>query len=452
MIDDFDIMYDSITPLWSLSGQEIVEAMSSVQVYPDSELWNCHFAGRTGKTDCTHRWRTNDRHIGQLFNQLLGDFTAVLPDVKLLVNHLDEPRVIFPAKQTPSGGKPGVEHRDLSKTPTWDALVQVCAKPQGENASVTKPDVESFGLPFVQDVSSSKDICKHPSYRHMHGMLMSPTSFRLIEGMVPVLSTGSLSTMGDILIPSPAYIESRFVYENKHDVDWSKKRNNLYWAGSTSGGVAKDSQWRNFHRQRFVSLAQSLDEKRHIYLGDRGGLVQRVTSSFLNSKLFDVAFTKIFSCMGGTCRQQSLFYRMKPWADKDEALRSRLAFDLDGNGISGRWYKLVASKSAPLKQTIIREWHDDRLLPWVHFIPVSPGMEELPELVTYLTSSHQGRQVARDIADRGRAWFSQALRDVDMRVYIYRLVLELARLQDPKRLAFSETNLTRSSSSHGRPV
>jgi hypothetical protein len=133
-----------------------------------------------------------------------------------------------------------------------------------------------------------------------------------------------------------------------------------------------------------------------------------------------------------------LLYRLKAWAHKDAALQSRLTFDLDGNGISGRWYKMVASKSAPLKQSIVREWHDDRLLPWVHFIPVSLGMEELPELVMYLTSTEKGQQMAKAVADRGREWFSQGLRDVDMSVYIYRLLLELARLQDPERESRSQ--------------
>ncbi|PNP39487.1 hypothetical protein TGAMA5MH_08505 [Trichoderma gamsii] len=219
--------------------------------------------------------------------------------------------------------------------------------------------------------------------------------------MIPVLSTGSLSTMGDILFPSPAYTESEFIYNDTHDPDWSEKHNNVYWAGSTSGAFATDSHWKDYHRHRFVSLVQMLDKKEYTYLADNRGLVQRVASSFLNSRLFDVAFTKIYQCAKVACHEQSFFYRLKAWADKDAAFQSRLTFDLDGNGISGRWYKMVASKSAPLKQTIIREWHDDRLLPWVHFIPVSLGMEELPELVMYLTSTEKGQQMAKEIADRG---------------------------------------------------
>ncbi|KAM0250886.1 hypothetical protein ACHAQJ_008464 [Trichoderma viride] len=440
IIDDFDIMYESIIPLWSLSGQQISQAMKDVQLTSGNEVWTCKFSGQTtGKTDCAHQWRSYDRNLSRLFNMLMGDIKGVLPDVEFLVNHLDEPRVFFPKAQGQSEQISSVRLKDLSHTPTWDSLVQYCNKNERKDTAMTESTVNSFGLPFIQDASYSRDICKHPNYRLMHGLFMSPTSFRLIEGMVPVLSTGSPSTMGDILFPSPAYIESEFVYSEKHDLDWSDKANNVYWAGSTSGGFAKDSRWESYHRQRFVTLVQMLDETEHAYLADKEGVVQRVTSYFLNSRLFDVAFTRIFQCAKRPCREQSSFYRMKGWADKDQALRSRLAFDLDGNGISGRWYKMVASKSVPLKQTILREWHDDRLLPWVHFVPVSLGMEELPELVMYLTSTNQGQQRAKEIADRGRKWFSEALRDVDMGIYVYRLLLELARVQDPTRPALSRT-------------
>ncbi|KAM4066137.1 glycosyl transferase family 90 domain-containing protein [Hirsutella rhossiliensis] len=251
----------------------------------------------------------------------------------------------------------------------------------------------------------------------MHGLLISPTSFPLIEGLLPVLSTGSLSNMGDILYPSPAYTEAEFRYAEAHDTEWDGKRNNLYWAGSTTGGFAADGQWRDFHRQRFVT---------------------RVKSSFLNIRLFDVAFTRIFQCGRKYCKEQTAHYKIKPWVDKDRALGSRLVFDVDGNGISGRFYKLLASRSTPLKQTLLREWHDERLRAWVHYIPISQSMEELPALVLYLTSTTAGQRWAREIAEQGREWYSKALRDVDMAIYTSRLLLELARLQDPERPAVAE--------------
>jgi hypothetical protein len=120
---------------------------------------------------------------------------------------------------------------------------------------------------------------------------------------------------------------------------------------------------------------------------------------------------------------------------REEAFKYTLTFDLDGNGHSGRFYRLLNSRSLPLKQTVFREWHDERLQPWLHYVPISLGMDDLPEVVRYLADEDEGRQVAAMLAERGRKWSLRALRPVDQAIYLFRLMLELARLQDPDRPA-----------------
>ncbi|KAF9893318.1 hypothetical protein FE257_011750 [Aspergillus nanangensis] len=61
-------------------------------------------------------------------------------------------------------------------------------------------------------------------------------------------------------------------------------------------------------------------------------------------------------------------------------------------------------------------------------------MEELPEIVRYLSSEY-GQGMANEVAENGHVWFSQAFRLVDLTIYLYRLLLELARLQDVERPA-----------------
>ncbi|KHN96537.1 glycosyltransferase family 90 protein [Metarhizium album ARSEF 1941] len=419
IVDDFDAMYSSIAPFWALSGLQVRQAMREMRESAYGDVWTCTYSSKSGHTGCTHPWRDFDRYTAQLFNQHVpGGIPAAVPDVEFLVNHLDEPSVLLPR---PVSGAGGIRETQLSERPIWARLVQHCDAERQQGGQET---THASGLPFVRNKSADMDLCRHREYEHMHGLFMSPTSMRLLEGMAPVLSTGAPSTMGDILFPSPAYTEDRFAYRPEHDVGWDAKRNNLYWTGSTTGGFASaESQWSRFHRQRFVGLAQNL----------AGG--RRLDSSFLNSRLYDVAFTGVLAGDRGPLRQQTFAYRTRPWEDANAALRSRLVFDLDGNGISGRWYRLLASGSAPLKQTLLREWHDDRLVPWVHYVPVSQGMDELPELVAFLTSSPRGEQLARRIAGQGAEWFRQALRREDMSVYLYRLLLELARLQDPERPA-----------------
>ncbi|KAM0229425.1 hypothetical protein ACHAPO_009968 [Fusarium lateritium] len=359
-----------------------------------------------------------------MFNSTLMNATR-LPDVQFLVNHIDEPRVLDYSTQDRKITVANHGHKSV-----WDLATKSCGSVH--NGKKEGDDINTFGMPFVTNVTSSQDLCHNLEYNDRHGLISSPVSFRPIRGPLPVLSTGTLSTMRDILFPSPAYTETEFIYDETSDVEWDQKRNSLYWAGSTTGGYATDTNWQHFHRQRFVDKAQNRG-KRNYYLRIKDGVTKRVTSSFLNGRLFNVAFTRIFQCERKSCRDQDAYFGTNSWVDKDEALKSKLAFDIDGNGISGRFYKLLASRSVPLKQTLLREWHDDRLVPWLHYVPVSQGMEELPELVSYLTLTKSGQRIAKEIAVNGREWYARAFRESDLGLYMYRLLLEVSRLQDPER-------------------
>ncbi|KAF5700152.1 glycosyltransferase family 90 [Fusarium mundagurra] len=432
LIDEFDSLYQTISPFWRLSGSQVLDAMHQAKSLPGSDLWLCTFSGTSSTRKCSHSYRTFDRHISRMFNNILANFTG-LPDVTFLVNHIDEPRVIYqPSSEASSPQDRRITVEDRSRQPIWDLMTKNCGLEEREVED--QDNINTFGLPFVTNISSAQDLCQHPEYSASHGFMMSPVSFRPIHGLVPIFSTGKLSAMSDILIPSPAYTEQEFIYNELRDVDWGRKRDSLYWAGSTTGGFALDTHWQLFHRQRFVKLVQNLrTNKSYHYLRTKGGVVQKVKSSFLNGRLFDVTFTRIFQCHRKACKDQDAYFDTKSWVDKDKALKSALTFDIDGNGISGCYYKLLASKSVPMKQTLFQEWHDDRLIPWLHYVPISQSMEELPELVFYLTSTASGREVARQIAERGRQWHARAFREVDMGLYVYRLLLEMARLQDPQR-------------------
>ncbi|KAI0975555.1 hypothetical protein F4678DRAFT_274518 [Xylaria arbuscula] len=433
IIDEFDIITEGIAPFFRLSGKEVLEAISLVYDEPGHDLWQCTMSGRPAKTQCIQYEGENDIWTEYVFDRITERIPATL-NLNFLHNNLDEPSVLIPPlSQKPA--KPIIT--DLQGQHAGDILTKYCSFRKRRTSAKQASPLETYGLPFVTDHKSALDVCAHPEYNEMHGLLTSPSSLYLIEALVPVLSTGAPTVMGDILIPSWAYVyDPRFSYQEDHDVDWEKKWNNLYWAGSTTGGLGHPGQWQNLQRHRFVELAQNLKHRSFLYLREKGGVISRVASSFLNGRLYDVTFTSVVQCETKACKEQRQYFVTKPWASGDQPYRSRLVFDVDGNGISGRYYKLLASKSLPLKQTIIREWHDERLLPWVHYIPVSQSLEELPELVFYLTSTENGQKRAKEIADNGHRWYSQALREVDVVIYMYRLFLELQRLQDPDRPAW----------------
>jgi len=105
--------------------------------------------------------------------------------------------------------------------------------------------------------------------------------------------------------------------------------------------------------------------------------------------------------------------------------------DVDGNSYSARWRSFLRSTSTPLKATIYAEWHDDRLTPWVHFVPFDSSYMDIYGVVDYFLRGHDAE--ARRIADEGRDWAEAVLRNEDMVVYVWRLLLEYARVVDDKR-------------------
>ena len=152
-------------------------------------------------------------------------------------------------------------------------------------------------------------------------------------------------------------------------------------------------------------------------------------------ELYDVKFTAIIQCDDAACDEENQFFQPGQRENQTSLYKSRFVFDLDGNSFSGRYYSLLSSRSLVLKQTIFQEWHDDRLFPWVHYVPISMSMEELPEVVRYLALSKAGGALAKQIADEGRQWRQRALRREDFGIYWFRLILEYARLMDRRRPA-----------------
>ncbi|KAL2179774.1 uncharacterized protein P884DRAFT_290053 [Thermothelomyces heterothallicus CBS 202.75] len=427
IVDEFDMISESVSPFWRLGGKEVAQIMDEAYDTAGIDLWLCSFSGATAETSCSHPVRKFDRHIGDLFNSLLGDLPGVLPDAKFLVNHLDEPRVLIP----PGSGPPSPDKKetlsvtDFAERPTWDAITKYCGASRVDRGRGRRspppppppPPVETYGLPLVTNLSAALDLCAHPEYAETHGLFRAPASFRLIEGLVPVLSTGKPSTMSDIPFPSPAYVvEPEFRYEPSDDVPWSRKSDHLYWAGSTTGGSAP--------------------------------AIRATRTGFLNTRLYRACATRIFQCRpGAVCRRERAHLRGRArWARQaaGAALRARLVLDLDGNGISGRFRRLLASRSCVLKQTVLREWWHGGggggsgdggglVVPWVHYVPVSVGMGELPELVAWFLGTDRGREAARRVGEEGARWSARAMRDVDFKIYLWRLVLELARLADVTR-------------------
>lgn len=432
IIDDFDSIDEGIRPFWSMSGEEVLSIMREVEEADGARLWGCKIQHGQWVEPC----------MEGAMRSLLNSFQAHIPDVKLFFNGQDEPRLLSTAAVNESQQWTETTHRNV-----WADLNEPCDSPGNMVKRGGRPPIETQGIPFIQDPLDAIDICKHPENENLHGLWMAPSNWIVTPATVPIMSPGRPSTMGDLLFPAAAYTQDRYMYDASKDMPFENKTAGLYWVGSTTGNyVANETApevWQQFHRQRFVRFANGIGwegEKPEAYLfyNDTTEVWEPMSpDEALNTKpLYHVRFSNFVQCGEEACHSEEEYFQdvKTDWAPVEESLSYTLTMDLDGNGHSGRYYQLLGSRSLPLKQTVLKEWHDDRLVAWSHYVPVTLGLEDLPEIVRFFTEEEKGRLLAERLAEMGRIWHARALRPVDMAVYLYRLILEIARLQDIGRL------------------
>lgn len=172
--------------------------------------------------------------------------------------------------------------------------------------------------------------------------------------------------------------------------------------------------------------------------------------TWLNSNS-EVAFVNLI-CFPGTgdehCPYTKPYYTIKPVMSMREQYAYKFLPDIDGNSFSGRYRGFLRSTSLPIKATIYSEWHDSRLVPWLHFVPMDNSFVDIYGILDYFIGTGIAQHVegsetpivegahdeqAKKIADAGKEWAERVLRKEDMQVYVMRLFLEYARICDDLR-------------------
>lgn len=140
--------------------------------------------------------------------------------------------------------------------------------------------------------------------------------------------------------------------------------------------------------------------------------------------LFNLKFTTISHCESNCDSQNRFFGGEAEVEEPSKAWNYRYLLDMDGWAYSGRFYSFMNSKSLPFKLSLFREWHQDILVPWVHYVPLNKDADEILELIRYFEQDPTGSAIAQSIAAEGRSWAKRSLRNSDMEVYMFRLLLE----------------------------
>lgn len=246
-----------------------------------------------------------------------------------------------------------------------------------------------------------------------------------------------MSAFRDILIPCPCYAAHPVV--QRDPIPLLENKPIMYWRGSSTGGEASRFTWKSGHRERFVAFIQSLQHTASVLETGRSfgsnmeGLNKKQIRLFKD--VFDVHMGAYIQCDRESCKDMERVLGPSDIEPEDISSNYQHLFDIDGNSMSVRFYRLLSRQAVVLKQTWFQEWHDERLVPWAHYVPVSMTMEELPALINFLVNDPTGKRLSVEISQAGSSWSREVLREIDMSIYIYRLLLEMANLFDLSNVA-----------------
>ncbi|KAM0333207.1 hypothetical protein ACHAQA_001867 [Verticillium albo-atrum] len=375
----------------------------------------------------------------------------------------------------------------------WDLVRKACepGSPSRDVAAVKEfkslPTLPyDWGAPFTQkgyvhNFTRSADLCVQPHLRALHSDFVEPFDVKTTQDLIPIFTGGKLAVNNDILLPSTAYLDGENVNRIAQLLGpmWKDKNDKLVFRGIASGGRSDNSPWEHFHRHRLVEMLNGTAVRQmELDATARGNTfdfppveyynTERRRSKKLGAWLsqFASAGFSMFACGDEAILQEEPCAALAPHirgaatkkgkpAPADFVAKYIPLVDRERGegGVAGRFRHTLLSTSVPLKATVYAEWHDDRLVPWLHFVPLDNSFRDLYRVLDYFTDgdaekdekdagmwgrvgigrTRRGDKAARWIAESGRAWAARVLRREDMRLYVWRLLLEWARVCDENR-------------------
>ncbi|KAG8625476.1 hypothetical protein KVT40_007227 [Elsinoe batatas] len=479
----FDRIHDDLNPFWAIAPLEIRRSASE---------WPFRISVRNGNV--TKR-NDENRPWMHLWAHEISQVMEHLPDIDIAINEMDESRIVVPWEDIkgymevegksrriqPAGeiirnysttiipdgeSVPPIDWALVGSGPYWDLAVRGC-HPDSPARHGYVPTTDYRSLPplssnrpeqsyegYVKNWTYTKSPCDHPHLQGLHGTFVEPISISTSSKLLPMFGGSKLPMNNEILLPAAMYWTDDPFYSGGagHGGSWSDKQSKVIWRGAASGGRNKEENWTRFQRHRFVAMMNSttvekVDKKEIIapnfVLPDADAYqLSAPKSQGLGPWLKDVADAAFVHLLcfpdpnPPFCRYTDPWYKVEPSKPMAEQYDYKYLPDIDGNSFSGRYRGFLGSTSLPIKATIYDEWHDTRIIPWVHFVPMDNTFIDIYGILEYFmgTDKLRGRdEAAKTIATDGKNWAEKVLRREDMVIYVFRLLLEYARLCDDNR-------------------
>lgn len=491
IIDHFAQISSDTLPFWAFPPEEIRQALTLVASQPDIALV------KVQNGVASHKQPEDSPHHSVLDNLvgMISTFGRHLPNMEIAVNLNERPRVLAPWIGTHRLGKSGKHHglRKLisrgSEAPLSVEDTQPGASPRGElphpdymgSTSVrTFRQMTALTCPpgsrarsgvhwnirdfcsvcakpqsqgqFLKGWDAAQDLCHQPDIYRLHAFHASPPDLMPLQHLLPVFSRSKTSSYSDILIPLTRPNDT--IVADDAGADFTMKSDRLYWRGSVGARGLSNELLHGGHQERLVHLINnsSASDKVMLLLSTKENkdrfAYESVPASEVNKALpIDVGIQDYGACSSSTeatCEAAQRELGLKPEA-RPLGNRYVLLTDSDDGPPAGL-VPALRSTSVPFVTSVFREWHAERVMPWVHFVPVDLRYHALHSTLAYFTGlkgrgAVNGRdpemdariEDARWIADQGRRWAAKSLRREDMEVYLFRLLLEWGRLIDDDR-------------------
>ncbi|KAL9947446.1 hypothetical protein ACHAO5_002786 [Verticillium nonalfalfae] len=480
VIDDFGQISTDLKPFWGRSPAALREQTRHMLSYtPWLSMAGIKIRNGTVKimpgVPGSHAWMMS------AMREMIEPFAQHLPDLDFVMNLNDEPRVAVPYEvmnklqadsrlaRSELALREELRPFDASRTPTWPEvelrdnmdpspyftnelrnqiyysfIAPACAPASAARnwrwwsrrdacpacvAPHTASIFESASR-VVMNWTNATDLCHQPDLAYLHGFLLSPAAVMPTKMAFPVFSQTKAEGFADILLPSPWNFNDKTAYADDKGVLWEQKENTLFWRGSASDGYAARGSWQTSLRARLVHAASHLPPLTASNPGYDHELPR-----------VDIGFVDEFQkCHQDDCRSEETAFwgagAEKPPLERvpfEQHWQYRHLMDLDGAGFSGRFLPFLRSRSLVYRTGLFRTWFGERVHAWRHYVPVDVRLHELWDLLRFFGGDRGGAGLGQNIAMEGRAWAAQALRKQDMQVYMFRLLLEWARLVDDQR-------------------
>lgn len=277
------------------------------------------------------------------------------------------------------------QFEDPGRTPAW-GWFKACPldSPANIRPDSHKPTLERLPKSYIFDHLPTMDFCDYPELKRLHGAMWydayarSPSEFR------PIMQLSKFPNDASFQMTALQGWSNISAADKERFGTWeSKTKNKCFWRGTTTGGFGDDGSWRDSHRMRLHLMVNGPKSKerfweqqsRDVMIPDgKGGFeVVRSWDKALGKAYTDIKLSghpiqvclqqsymeKLMNrkCNPKTCEDIANSIEFGDYVTPRDALSYRYVLDVDGNGWSSRFYRLLTSGAPVIKFSMIPDWN-----------------------------------------------------------------------------------------------